>query len=513
MGAVCTLVGSLPPELYGYVLNKTIQTLFTKTEIIRFLMLNDEFCKDVSIHDLTVTITDRGYLRFDEDPLSNDLINLRDFIFGNVKIFAKLFETHTISIRNLILHANVQQLVFLANYAVYIQCESLNALCMSLNLGVDMKKVKTITLSFYKNHFAQFYTLAKNISILPCSAHYVFNFAISDHYDFKEAINILHYSSTKLQSRYKIKSKVLFFLNMTISSDSKFPTSKLIKYFSYCLFLLEEYKVNPNDIKVVLKINLADPKLNKSDELLKLFKYIGFQFIHKLIIDSVDDSYYQFDFQDIRELRNLKLLEVRCDQRCGFETFGDISNLKQLRKIVFQCNNVEFGWLSHNLPNSVETVQLFRTLKNNDEKDKSVFEIPDSLQNLIIETDLPQVIIDFERFKFNATIRLQRIIVLDYFVKYPAVKIVNLHEIPRCLKELRFHDSSDFACTLPENYFKFPCGFDNLQMEGVYSNIDAEFTSLQSKKIYKCLCNYSLKILNLKSKRIRNMRSITRKSI
>lgn len=513
MEAVCTVVGSLPPELYAYVLNKTIQTLFTKTEIIRFLMLNEEFCKDIWIHDLTVTITDRGYLKFDEDPLSNDLINLRDFIFGNVKIFAKLFETHTISIQNLILHANVHQLAFLANYAVYIQCESFNALCMSMNLEIDMKKVRMITLSFYKNHFAQFYTMAKNISILPCSAHYVFNFAISDHHDFKEVINILHYCSTKLHLRYTIRSRVLFFLNMTISNDSKLPTNKLIKYFSYCLFLLEEYKVSTTDIKVVLKISLADPSLRKSDEFLKLCKYIGFQFIHKLIIESDDDGYYQFDFRDIRQLTSLRLLEVRCDQQCGFENFGDLSNLKYLRKLVFQCNNVELGWLSHNLPHSVETVQLFRTLKNNEEKDKSIFEIPDFLQNLIIETDLPEVVIDFERFKFNPTIRLQRIIILDHFVKKPAVKILNLQQIPRCLKEFRFHDSNNFTSSLHENYFKFPGGFDSSQLEGVYSNIDVEFTSLQSNKIYMCLCSYSLRILNLKSKRIRNFRGCTKKSI
>lgn len=506
MESACRLVGSLPPELYGYVLNKTIQTLFTKTEIIRFLILNDEFCRYISIHDLTLTITENGYLKFDEDPLSNDLISLRDIVFGNKKIFAKLFENYTLSIRNLILHANIQQLAFLANHTTYIHCESLDAICMVLGPKIDMKKLRTVTLSFYKGHFSQFQTLAKFMHLLPKNAQYNLKFAISDHYDFKETINILHHCSTQLQSNYNVTFNILFFLNTTISKDSKFPTSKLVKYFSYCLFLLEKYNVNTSNIKVILKLNLQDPKLHKSETLLDLFKFIGLNFIQKLIIDSVDDSHYQFDFGAIRNLTNLKLIEVRCDQRCGFDTFGNLTGLRFLKKLIFQCDDVDFDWLSHDIPGNVETIQLFRTLKNRNDSEKSVFEVPKNIQNLIIETDLSEATIDFKRFKFNNTIHLQKIIILDYFVKKAAVNIVNLPKIPKSLKEFRFHDSNDFGSSLHENHFSFATDFDSSQMEGVYSNIDAEFT-LQ-KKNYKCLCNYSFRILNLKSKRIRSVGSL-----
>lgn len=162
--------------------------------------------------------------------------------------------------------------------------------------------------------------------------------------------------------------------------------------------------------------------------------------------------------------------------------------------------------MSHDIPGNVETIQLFRTLKNRNDSEKSVFEVPKNIQNLIIETDLPEATIDFKRFKFNNTIHLQKIIILDYFVKKAAVNIVNLPKIPKSLKEFRFHDSNDFGSSLHENHFSFATDFDSSQMEGVYSNIDAEFT-LQ-KKNYKCLCNYSFRILNLKSKRIRSVGSL-----
>ncbi|KAG0681407.1 hypothetical protein C6P40_003646 [Pichia californica] len=502
MENICKLVRSLPPELSSYFLNTIIQTLFSKTEIIRFLLLNEEYCQYISIHDLVITITKNGYLKLDEDILSTDIINLRDLIFGDLKSFINLFENHTLSIKTLIIHANIEQLTFLSKYATKIQCESLNSLSISINQGVDINKLKVVNLSFYKNKFDQFQELVRNIISLNENIEYNLDFMIIDHYDFKETIKIIHFCRTKLKSQFKFTFKILFMLTIPITdNESQYPISKLVKYFPYCISILQKYKIYKNDIKIIMKSNLTDSlnSTQKYNKLCELSNFIGLDIINKFIVESLTDDHYNFNFCKIQKFNNLKLLEIKADQDCNFQTFGNLKNLKLLKKIIFQCDNVDYNWLSTCLPINIETIKLFVTFPRRNHN-KTIFKIPQNLKNLVLETDDPNTTIDFQYFNFNNDINLEKIIILNYFIKNSKIYIVNLYSIPKSLKEFRFHDSNDFSCSLNENCFIFESYFDNKLMSGVYSNIDVEFS-----KFCKCFCNYSLRILNLKSQRIRNM--------
>lgn len=504
------LVASLPPDLHEYFLNKIIQILFSKAELIRFLLLNSNYCKFISIHDLILTITNK-YLKFDDDIISNDIINLGDIIFEDLNSFENLFKNHILSIKKLILKSNIDELNFLLKYSKEIQCDSLNSFSILLNNKLDINKLKIINLSFYKNQFNQFQNFIKNLINLlnfeNLNIQYNINFIIYDHYDFKEMINIIHYLKTKFNNKFKFKFNILFILTIPISENElNYPISKLIKHFSYCLNILKNYKIYKNNIKVILKLNLTNSNLLFNNNFLEISEFIGFNLINKLIIESLNDNYYNFNFFKINKFQNLKLIEIKADQQCNFQNFGNLSNLKYLKKIIFYNNNIDFNWLSNCLPNNIETIKLFQS--SNDIKTKkknlnynSIFKIPKNLKNLIIESDDSNTIIDFEKFKFNNDINLKKIIIINYFIKKSIIKIINLKSLPKSLKEFRFHDSNDFTCSLNENCFLFDVNFDNSSIFGVYSNIDVEFTSK-----CKCFCNYSLKFLNLKSKRICNIK-------
>lgn len=513
METACNLVGSLPPDLYEYFLNNIIEKLFSKTELIRFLLLNPQYGNYISIHNLTITIVNQFYLKFGDDVLSNDMIKLSDIIFENLNSFKNLFENHILSIETLIVHYTIQDLNFLSKYAKNIQFESLTSLNVSLinNDNFKLNNLKMMNLSFYKNYFGEFDNFIENINFLSSSftnIQYNLNFIISDHYDFKETINIIHYCKNKLKTKsgsdfkFNFKFSILFCLTLNFQDVENSNLPKLIQHFDYCLQLLERYKIKNDDIKIVLKFILNDSKIMTSSEfkLYELCEFIGFKFVNKLIIDSIDDNHYNYNFKPTKLLtrfNNLKLIEIKCDEECNYANFGDLSSLKKLKKLVFNCNNVDYSWLSTSLPKNLETIRLFQNMKT---KPKNIFRIPKNLKNLIIETDDSSTKIDFRYFQFDNDINLEKIIILNYFVKKSIIRITNLFKLPKSLKEFRFHDSNDFINSLSENYFIFDSKFDNSTMDGVYTNIDVQFNNVKCC----CICNYSFRMLNLKSKRIEN---------
>lgn len=502
---ITNLIGSLPLELSSYILNRVIQNIFTKTEIIRFLVLHEDYSKYISLNDLTVIITEDGSLKFEREPLSLDCLSYNELLCGEMKILEKLFIDHKISIKDLIIQSNFYGLDFLIKYAQNIQCESISSLSMTLHHYVDLKKIDRLSMTFYKKKFDQFHTIINNM-ITFNQIKYQLQFVISDGQDFKEVVKILQICH-KLKN-IKISFKILFYFDITLhDSEDFYFIYKIIKYFPSCRMILNEYENYIDDLKVAVKINLSNPDVYNDDRLYCFFKHLGPDLIDKLIIDSTNDSTYRFNFDIIGTLCNLKFLEVKCDQIVDINTFGDLSNLKHLKKIIFQCDSISFDWLSSNLPKNIETLQLFQNFSNDGiNTDNSTFIIPKNLKNLVIESDDPKASIDFKRFRFDDSINLRRIIILDYFLKNFNVEIINMNRIPNSLKELRFHDNNNFMSSLTYAYLTFDSNIDEKDMCGVYSNIDLRFNSKRCGKRHCRYLNYNFQIFNLKMKRIKNFK-------
>lgn len=543
---ISKILNSLPAELKNYFTNQILLKLFTKTEIIRYLLLNFESLNLeknlIQIPNLNITLLDGDNLKFDENPYSMDILSITELFFYNqLSNFENLLKFNILSIDNLIIK-NFKipyQIDFLFKYCKNLEVESIFSLFdfyikNYIKNSLLFNKISIVNLTFYKSNLNDFNNLNKLlVNFDNFNINYIIKFVIYDSNDFKHIFKLLN--NFKINKSI-IKFKFLFFLEISYEK-----LSKLTRYFDYCTKLLyNQLGNNLIDLKIVLKLLISD---NFNFNIIP--NSINCEIVEKLIIDSTDDKNYKnIKFYQINDFfQNLKILEIKCDLTINRFTFNTLKNLNNLTKIIFYCDSIDYNWLSLNLPINLKFLKIFQSMKSNN---NTILTIPLNLNNLIIETDDSKVNIDFNNFNFFNAKNLKSIIIIDHFISDFQLNLNNLTYIPENLKEIRFHDSDDVLSSLENSYFFLGNLCNKPQLNDIYFNIgiyysinnasccssdddslkdDLKFSSPSSSSSMKIpvsnskcgnccnlfkiqyfhMFNCRLKTLNLKLKRITNM--------
>ena len=227
------------------------------------------------------------------------------------------------------------------------------------------------------------------------------------------------------------------------------------------------YKVQP---QIALIITIEPELVAPGERLLEpLLDMIGISLIVHVTVKSNTSTGtsdpFQWDLKFIGKLKNVKSLYIDSNVECSVDTFGDLRNLKKLKRVDILRSLIHHDYTFNYLPKQVEDLRINYSivleLPKNDR-----FKVTPSAKRLevtITRGDFRPL--DMNLFDFSEAVSLDEITVRQYN-EDPDLTIIVQNDIPRTLKRFLFISAN------PTFTYTFMNGDGTISpnLNGIYSN-------------------------------------------
>lgn len=402
-------------EVFDVVKNGVFMNLFSTSELIMHLLNHPGDGSVIQLRDLDIDI---NYLNimFCNKGSYKDFISLTYLTEKRGETLAKLLEDRTITVKNLSL------------IALNHQCRDLIRYSENINYRVwymhDLEeewmteKITTVISDFFFIPQTGSITITELLALFPNSRHIVhFN-----QYDFEEFIFEFMEEANEIED---FRDRISYCGDYLVNVSN---TELLPKVYQELNKVKELTMRFPIEFKLTVMIDVQNVDV---ENLKKIVNLIGPKEIKNIYITNLSNTISSNNYDWIEDCVNVTDIQIEGPILCNTKTFGDLKNLSNLNSISFETVYVDYTWLSHSLPQSLNSLKIRQNLSDLFNEGKTLL-IPGFILHLEIEDCHVETEIDFKRFDFRDAVSLTSFDISTGNAK--SIYLSNINEIPRNLK-------------------------------------------------------------------------------